>query len=47
MKLSNIFNNKPDNKLKNKIKDIRCKSGVEVDHNAVEDFHRLPASRHI
>ena len=45
VEFSNIPNDIPDNQLESKILQICCESGVEVDHNDIEDCHCLPVSR--
>ena len=46
VELSNIPNDIPDNQLENKVIQICCESGIEVDHNDIDGCPRLPVSRY-
>ena len=46
MEFSNIPNDILDNQLEDKVIQICCESGVEVNQNNIEGCHHLPASRY-
>ena len=46
VEFSNTPNDIRDNQLEDKVIEICCESGVEVDQNDIEGCHHLPASRY-